>query len=125
MWKIGTVTQIDRDLDALVGEWLTLQEAAAAFGVSQNQVRQMIRNHRLLGVVRGGELAIPAAFITNGTILKGLQGTLTVLADSGFSPEEALRWMFTADDSLPGTPLDAIRGNRGTEVRRRAQAMLL
>ncbi len=34
-----------------------------------------------------------------------------------------LRWLFTPDDSLPGTPIDALRGGRKTEVRRRAQAL--
>lgn len=125
MCEIGTVTPIDRDIDALVGEWLTLREAAAALNVSPNRVRQMIRDHRLLGVTRAGEVSVPAAFIVDGTTPKGLRGALTLLADSGFTPQEALRWMFTADDSLPGTPIEAIRANRGTEVHRRAQAMLL
>jgi hypothetical protein len=31
--------------------------------------------------------------------------------------------MFTADDTLPGTPVQALQQNRGTEVRRRAQAL--
>jgi hypothetical protein len=28
-----------------------------------------------------------------------------------------MRWLFTEDDSLPGTTLRALRDNRGTEVR--------
>ncbi|MEY9213064.1 helix-turn-helix domain-containing protein [Thermobifida halotolerans] len=119
------MTQIDRDTDALVGEWLTLRQAAAALNVSPNRVKQMIREHKLLGATRAGEVSVPAAFVVDGTTPKGLQGTLTLLADSGLTEEEALRWMFTADDSLPGTPIEAIRSNRGTEVRRRAQALLL
>ncbi|WP_269745545.1 Rv2175c family DNA-binding protein [Thermobifida cellulosilytica] len=119
------MTPIDRDTDELVGEWLTLREAATALNVSPNRVRQMIRDHKLLGALREGELSIPAAFIVDGHTPKGLQGALTLLADSGFTPEQALRWMFTPDDSLPGTPIEAIRANRGTEVRRRAQALLL
>ena len=34
-----------------------------------------------------------------------------------------MRWLFTPDDSLPGTPADALRAGRKTEVRRRAQAL--
>jgi hypothetical protein len=34
-----------------------------------------------------------------------------------------MRWLFTADDSLPGTPIDAIVERRSTEVNRRAQAL--
>jgi hypothetical protein len=30
-------------------------------------------------------------------------------------------WLFRADESLPGTPIQALRDNRGTEVKRRAQ----
>ena len=32
-------------------------------------------------------------------------------------------WAFTPDDSLPGTPAAALAENRGTEVKRRAQAL--
>ena len=55
--------------------------------------------------------------------MKNLGGTLTVLADSGFENEEAMRWLFTADETLPGTPIQALREDRGREVRRRAQAL--
>jgi hypothetical protein len=36
-----------------------------------------------------------------------------------------LEWLFTADDSLPGRPIDALRENRGSEVKRRAQVLAL
>ncbi|MDT0301083.1 Rv2175c family DNA-binding protein [Streptomonospora wellingtoniae] len=113
----------DSDIDALVGEWMTLKDAAKELNVSPNRVKQFIADHKLLGVRRGGELCVPAAFISRGDVVKGLPGTLTVLADSGFSTEEALQWMFTPDDTLPGAPIEALSENRGTEVRRRAQAM--
>ncbi|QBI53819.1 Rv2175c family DNA-binding protein [Streptomonospora litoralis] len=115
----------DRDTDTLVGEWMTLKDAAKALNVSPNRIKQFIADHKLLGVRRSGELCIPAAFISGGDVVKGLPGTLTVLSDSGFSTDEALQWMFTPDDTLPGAPIDALVENRGTEVRRRAQAMAL
>jgi hypothetical protein len=59
----------------------------------------------------------------DGRVVKGLPGTLTVLSDAGYSDEESLRWLHTPDDSLPGTPIAALRENRGTEVKRRAQAL--
>ena len=34
-----------------------------------------------------------------------------------------MRWLFTEDPSLPGTPVDALTGNRSREVHRRAQAL--
>nr|MDP9497465.1 Rv2175c family DNA-binding protein [Actinomycetota bacterium] len=48
---------------------------------------------------------------------------LRLLGDAKYSADEALRWLTTADDSLPGTPLDALHENRATEVKRRAQAL--
>ena len=56
-------------------------------------------------------------------VVKGLSGTLTLLRDDGFSDEEMLEWLFTPDESLPGTPAQALSENRGTEVKRRAQAL--
>ncbi|CAM3635152.1 Rv2175c family DNA-binding protein [Nocardiopsis gilva] len=123
LWEIGCVTQNDHDIEALVGEWMTLKEAAQALNVSPNRVKQFIGDHKLLGIRKGGEVAIPAAFIAGGDIVKGLPGTLTLLADAGFTDHEALNWMFTPDDTLPGAPIEALAANRGTEVRRRAQAM--
>jgi hypothetical protein len=70
-----------------------------------------------------GERCVPAAFLDGEHIVKGLCGTLTVLFDCGFDDTEALRWLFTADDTLPGTPIQALCGHRGTEVNRRAQAL--
>ena len=32
------------------------------------------------------------------------------------------RWLFRADESIPGTPIAALQANRGTEIKRRAQA---
>ncbi|MDS1268728.1 Rv2175c family DNA-binding protein [Lipingzhangella sp. LS1_29] len=119
------MTENVQDIETLVDDWLTLEEAARALNVSPNRVKQFIRDHKLLGVRSQGVLRIPAAFVANGAVVKGLPGTLTVLADCGFTTEEALRWLFTADDTLPGAPIEAIVANRGTEVRRRAQAMAL
>lgn len=123
VWQIGRVTHKDLDIDELVGDWLTLREAAQPLGVSPNRIKTFIRENRLMGVVRSGELSIPAAFLDGGDFVKGLPGTIVLLFDAGFSTEEALRWLFTPDDTLPGTPIQAMRENRGTEVRRRAQAM--
>ena len=59
----------------------------------------------------------------NETRDRVITGTITVLRDSGFSTEEILRWLFTEDETLPGTPIEALRGDRGREVKRRAQAL--
>jgi hypothetical protein len=123
-WEIGLVTQINPVADDLVGEWLSLPEVAARLGLPMGRVKQLLRDRKLIAVNRpGGERAIPAAFIDGAQIVKGLPGTLTVLFDCGFDDIEALRWLFTADETLPGTPIAALYARRGTEVNRRAQAL--
>ncbi|KAB2343128.1 Rv2175c family DNA-binding protein [Actinomadura rudentiformis] len=114
---------LDPQTDALVGEWLTLTEATDRLGIKVNRTKQLLSERRLLAVRREGSPAIPAAFIKDGQVIKGLSGTLTLLSDAGFDDVETLRWLFTADDTLPGTPVEALSENRGTEVRRRAQAL--
>jgi Rv2175c C-terminal domain of unknown function len=126
MWEIASVTQIDPETDALVGTWKSLPEVAQQLAIPAGKVRQLLRDHKLLGVQRpGGEFAIPAAFVGHGQPVKGLHGTLTLLFDCGFGEVEALRWLFTEDDTLPGSPITAIAEHRGTEVNRRAQALAL
>jgi hypothetical protein len=123
-WEIRLVAQIDRVADALVGEWLSLADVAGRLEIPSSRVKQLLRDRKLLAVVRpNGERSVPAAFLDGGQIVKGLGGTLTVLFDCGFDEEEALRWLFTADETLPGTPIQALSARRGTEVNRRAQAL--
>jgi Rv2175c C-terminal domain of unknown function len=118
------VAQIDPATDVLVGEWLSLPDVSGRLGIPAGRVKQLLRDRKLLAVTRpDGTLAVPAAFLDHQQIVKGLCGTLTLLFDCGFDELEALRWLFTADESLPGTPIDAICKHRGTEVNRRAQAM--
>jgi len=123
-WEIRLVAQIDRVADALVGEWLSLADVAGRLDIPSSRVKQLLRDRKLLAVVRpNGDRCVPAAFLDGGQIVKGLGGTLTVLFDCGFDEEEALRWLFTADETLPGTPIQALSARRGTEVNRRAQAL--
>jgi hypothetical protein len=116
---------LDPETDALVGEWLTLPDVAERFGVQVTRVRQLLRDNQLIAVRRGENnvLSVPAGFIVGDHTVKGLTGTLTLLKDAKFTDEEALRWLFTPDESLPGTPVEALHSNRGTEVRRRAHAL--
>jgi uncharacterized protein len=105
--------------------WLPLPDVAERLGVDVGRVRRMLQD-RVLVAVRVGEprvLRVPEELLVDGEPMAHLQGTLTVLADAGFTDEEALRWLFTEDDSLPGTPVDALRAGRKSEVRRRAQAL--
>jgi hypothetical protein len=115
----------DADLSALVDDWLDWSEAARRLGVTPAKVRTMIKDHELAGAVPqpGDRPGVPAAFIgDDGLVLKGLPGLLTVLHDGGYGDRECIAWMFT-DADLPGRPIDALIENRGSEVKRRAQAM--
>ena len=106
-------------------ETLSPQEVADTLGTSANRVRQLLRDRKLMAVPGSGNSRIPAEFVQDGAVLKHLPGLLTVLRDGGFSDEEAFEWLFRADESLPGTPVQALRNNRHTEVTRRAQALAL
>ncbi|MGW1678975.1 Rv2175c family DNA-binding protein [Saccharopolyspora sp. NPDC002376] len=104
-------------------EVVPLDAVAERLGRSVTRVHQLIRDGHLLALRRDAVLGVPDAFLTGNEIVKGLPGTITLLRDSGYHEDEILRWLFTPDDSLPGTPIDALRGDRGREVKRRAQAM--
>lgn len=118
------VAQIDPPADAIVGDWLTIPDVAERLGIPVSRVRQLLRDRKLLAVQRPtGSFSVPAAFLDGDQVVRGLHGTLTLLFDCGFDEAGALRWLFTADESLPGTPIQAITEHRGTEVNRRAQAL--
>ena len=91
------------------------------------KVRTLIREHQLAAAVPapGAGQQVPAELVMDGEIVKGVPGLLTLLSDGGWSDREMLEWMFTPDDSLPGRPIDALRENRGSEVKRRAQVLAL
>ena len=104
---------------------LSVPEVAQLLGIKVTRVHQLLRDRAL--VARrdaGGVVRIPAAFVdpdtADGTV-KGLTGTITLLTDAGYSDPEILVWLFSADETLPGRPVDALRENRGREVHRRAQ----
>ena len=114
----------ERDLDALVPAWLDWQQAAELLGVTPAKVRTMVRDHELAAAVSGpgAGARVPADFIQDGLVVKGLPGLLTLMHDRRFDDRECIAWLFT-DDSLPGRPIDALRENRGSEVKRRAQVL--
>lgn len=114
----------DADLAALVPEWLDWAEVGKLLGVSVSRVRTLVKEHELAQAVPspGAGYKIPAGFVQDGLVVKGLPGLLTVLHDGGYDDREAIAWLYT-DLDLPGRPIDALRENRGSEVKRRAQAM--
>jgi len=119
---VSTIPVTDDVLDVAV-EVLTVPDVAERLAVPVTRVHQMLRDHQLLALRRDGVIVVPTDFIHGDVVVKGLLGTMTVLRDGGYPDDQILRWLFTSDDSLPGTPVEALRADRGREVKRRAQAM--
>lgn len=103
-------------------ELLTLAEAAEALGVRVTRVQQFVRDGQLLAVRDdAGVKHVPAAFVQDGVIVKHLPSVITQLRDARYEDGEIVDWLFREDETLPGAPIDALRANRGSEVKRRAQ----
>ena len=112
------------DRAALVPSGRDWAATAEVLGVTVAKVRTMIRDHELAAAVPtpGAGQQVPADFLQDGLVVKGLPGLLTVLHDAGFDDRECIAWIFQ-DDDYPGRAIDALRENRGSEVKRRAQAL--
>lgn len=117
----------DVDLAALITDWVDWAGAGDLLGVSATKVRALIKEHQLAAAVPvpGEGVKLPAELFQDGEIVKGVPGLVTLLHDGRYDDREILVWLFTPDDTLPGRPIDALRENRGSEAKRRAQAMAL
>lgn len=126
-WHHGAVTTENSGLTDLIDEWLDWQQAAEILGVPASRVGRLISNHQLAAAVPapGAGQQVPALLLADGEIVKGVSGLCTLLHDGQWDDTEILTWLFTHDESLPGRPIDLLRENRGSEVKRRAQAMSL
>ncbi|MCU1601818.1 MAG: hypothetical protein JWO22_2527 [Frankiales bacterium] len=102
---------------------LTYTEVAERMGISTNAVKTLISEHKLLAIRTDEGIVVPDEALDGDVPVKHLFGVLTLLHDAGYSPEESYGWLTTEDDSLPGTPFQALHENRATEVKRRAQAL--
>jgi len=101
--------------------FVPVPDIAESLGLVVTRVHQLIRDRHLLAQKVGGVLRVPAEFVLEGEVVKGLPGTITVLSDGGYTDSEIIDWLFRDDDSLPGSPIGALRANRSKEVHRRAQ----
>lgn len=109
----------------MVTEWLDLPALAERIDEPLAKVRLWVREGKLVVVPHGDRQvpAVPADLVHDGRLVKGLFGALTVLADAGYRPEEALRWLLTDDPALPGRPVDAMAAGRDAAVKRRAMVL--
>jgi hypothetical protein len=103
-------------------ELLPVAEVAEQLGVKATRVHQHVRDGQLLLLRReDGVRGVPALLVQDGAIVKHLPSVITQLRDARFSDEEIVDWLHRDDDTLPGSPIEALRANRGAEVKRRAQ----
>jgi hypothetical protein len=118
-----STTVAPMDLPVAPDGWVTLPDLAERLDVPITRVHQMIREGALLAVRLDGVLRVPAELVASRQALKHVPGVLTLLRDAGYTDEEALVWLYSPDDTLPGTPATALSGAGATEVKRRAQAL--
>ncbi len=103
--------------------WVTVPELVDRLGLSPGKIHRLIEDRHLLAVRRDNVLVVPEDFLDGNEPLKDLRGTLMLLADDGFSDDEAMRWMLDDDETLGTSPIAALRSGRKAEVRRVAQAL--
>ncbi|MFF2396706.1 Rv2175c family DNA-binding protein [Nocardia sp. NPDC058114] len=102
---------------------VSLPEAADILGVPVTSVHQLLRDHQILAIRRGGVVGIPSRFFdSEDEIVRMLPGVITVMRDAKYTDEDILGWLYTDDPSLPGRPVDALHGQLAREVVRRAHA---
>ncbi|QWW18873.1 transcriptional regulator [Schaalia sp. 19OD2882] len=109
-------------------ELLSFDEAARLLGIEARRIKQLVRDHILFSVKdEGGKPAIPAEIIVRGANgwepLFNLPGTLTLLDDNGFSAEEAVAWLYTEQEELGQTPMQALLEGRHHRVNSIAGAL--
>jgi len=105
-------------------EWLAVPDLVELLGLSVSRVHRLFEDHVLISTRVDGVVVTPAVFLVDGEPMHELRGTATVLADNGFTDDEALDWMLSVEDSLGVSPVEALRAGRKAEVRRVAQSLL-
>ena len=104
-------------------ELLSLTDVGERLGIGPTGVRDLVKAGHLLTLQTDEGVRVPAGLLDGDQLVKHLVPVLTLLHDAGYRPDEALTWLTTPDDTLPGTPLQALHENRATEIKRRAQAL--
>lgn len=123
--KVGGVTNAEKSLNSLLAgeELLSMQQVADKLGLPITRAYDLLQDRKFIVWDSPEGKRVPLAFFNDkGSIAKHVTGVITVLSDGGYDDEEILRHLFTADDSLPGRPIDALHGHLAREVIRRAQA---
>lgn len=131
-----------------VDEWLTLPDLALRLGVEVGRARQLVQDRTVVGVRRGERniFCVPAKFLVparlanpanvlppeaveelsaapGDVVLAALPGTINVLTDNGFTDSEIIDWVFTHNEELDASPIEALRTGHKSAVRRIAQTL--
>ena len=107
---------------------LPTDEVCRLLGIEERRLKQLIRD-RVLIEARGddGVRGVPQEVLGKGANgwepLPFLQGTLTLLADDGFTAEESLAWLYAEQDELGERPIDALTSGRHHRVNRIASTL--
>lgn len=107
--------------------WISVPDAADELGLRDRDVRQLVRDGRLVTVrSETGAAGVAREMLDLAGdppgIVDGLPGTLTLLRDGGMSDEGIVDWLWRADDELGATPIDALASGQVHAVRRVALA---
>ncbi|MDQ1083620.1 MULTISPECIES: Rv2175c family DNA-binding protein [Microbacterium] len=104
-------------------DWLTIPDLVELLDEPLGRVRRLIDEHYLVGSRREGVFKVPAVFVMDGRPLSSLRGTIIVLHDAGFDPDETIDWLLTPEDTIGVAPIEALRAGRKSEVRRVAATL--
>ncbi|MBT9606020.1 MULTISPECIES: Rv2175c family DNA-binding protein [unclassified Microbacterium] len=104
-------------------DWLTLPDLVDVLGETLGRVRRLLDDGYLVGSRRDGVLRVPAVFIVDGRPLPSLRGTIIVLHDAGFDPDETIDWLLTPEETIGVAPIEALLAGRKSEVRRVAATL--
>lgn len=117
------------DVRTLDDQWLPVPDVADALGVADRDVRNMIRDQRLIGcrLKNVAGYRIPSAVLTGTppTIIDGLRGSIIQLHDAGMTEEQIVVWLLTPHPELGSSPASALRDGQKHAVRRAALAEAL
>lgn len=107
---------------------LPTDEVCRLLGIEERRLKQLIRDRVLIEARgEGGVRGVPQEVLVKGANgwepLPFLQGTLTLLADDGFTAEESLAWLYAEQDELGERPIDALTSGRHHRVNRIASTL--
>ncbi|MDU0365676.1 Rv2175c family DNA-binding protein [Microbacterium sp. NPDC089180] len=104
-------------------DWLTIPDLVELLDESLGRVRRLFDEDYLVGSRRDGVFKVPAVFIAEGRPLPALRGTIIVLHDAGFDPDETIDWLLTPEETIGMAPIEALLAGRKSEVRRVAATL--